>query len=70
MFTELRHYHVHPELRDDWVQIMEDKVFPFVIAKGAVIVGSFIGVRDKREYAWMLRYESEEEYDIRVIAHR
>lgn len=61
MFFELRQYRVKPEKREEWVRIMEDKIIPFQIAQGMVVVGSFVGEQEPDLYVWMRRFESEEE---------
>ncbi len=61
MFFELRQYRVKPEKREEWVGLMEDKIIPFQIAQGMVVVGSFVGEQEPDLYVWMRRFESEEE---------
>ena len=40
---------------------MEEDVIPFQIAKGMVVVGSFIAQEEDDLYVWIRRFESEEE---------
>jgi hypothetical protein len=61
MFFELRQYRVKPGQRDSWVKLMEQKIIPFQISKGMVVIGSFIGQEEEDLYVWVRRFESEEE---------
>jgi hypothetical protein len=61
MFFELRQYRVKPEKRDEWVRIMEEKIIPFQIAQGMVVIGSFVGQEEEDLYVWIRRFESEEQ---------
>ena len=61
MFFELREYRVKPGQREKWVQFMEEKIIPFQIAQGMVVVGSFIGQQEEDLYVWIRRFASEEE---------
>jgi hypothetical protein len=61
MFFELRQYRTQPGQRDAWVKFMEEEIIPFQVAKGMVIVGSFVGQREDNLYVWIRRFESEEE---------
>jgi hypothetical protein len=38
MFFELRQYRIKDGKRDQWVRFMEDKVIPFQVERGMVIV--------------------------------
>jgi hypothetical protein len=40
---------------------MEEKIIPFQISKGMVVVGSFVGQQEEDLYVWIRRFESEEE---------
>ena len=44
MFFELREYRCLPGQRENWVRFMEEQIIPFQVAKGMVIVGSFVGL--------------------------
>jgi len=43
MFFELRQYRTLPGQRNTWVKFMEEEIIPFQVAKGMVILGSFVG---------------------------
>jgi hypothetical protein len=40
---------------------MEEKIIPFQISKGMVVIGSFVGQEKDDLYVWMRRFASEEE---------
>jgi hypothetical protein len=40
---------------------MEEKIIPFQIAQGMVVIGSFVGEQEDDLYVWIRRFESEEE---------
>ncbi|HWP49442.1 MAG TPA: NIPSNAP family protein [Candidatus Limnocylindrales bacterium] len=61
MFFELRQYRIKPGQRERWVKLMEEKIIPFQISKGMVVVGSFVGQQEEDLYVWIRRFESEEE---------
>lgn len=61
MFFELRQYRTLPGKREAWVAFMEDVIIPFQVAKGMVIVGSFVGQEEDDLYVWIRRFESEEQ---------
>lgn len=61
MFFELRQYRTLPGQRDNWVKYMEEEIIPFQVAKGMVILGSFIGQEENDLYVWIRRFDSEEE---------
>jgi hypothetical protein len=61
MFFELRQYRVKPDKREQWVELMEQKIIPFQIAQGMVVLGSFVGEQENDLYVWIRRFESEEE---------
>ena len=61
MFFELRQYRVKEGQRENWVRLMEEKIIPFQVAQGMVIVGSFIGQQEEDLYVWIRRFESEEQ---------
>ena len=60
-FYELRQYKVRPGKMAEWLQVMEEEIIPFQVAKGMVITGSFRGEEDDSVYVWMRRFESEAE---------
>lgn len=61
MFFELREYRIKEGRRDQWVKLMEDKIIPFQISKGVVVIGSFTASEEPDLYVWIRRFESEEE---------
>jgi hypothetical protein len=61
MFFELREYRTLPGQRERWVKFMEEVIIPFQVAKGMVIVGSFVGQEEDDLYIWIRRFASEEE---------
>ena len=61
MFFELRQYRTLPGKREAWVAFMEGVIIPFQVARGMVIVGSFIGQEEDDLYVWIRRFESEEQ---------
>ena len=61
MLFELRTYECKPGKRDEWVKLMEEEIIPFQVAKGMVIVGSFIVEQDDHTYIWMRRFVDEAE---------
>ena len=61
MFFELRQYRIRAGRRDEWVRLMEEKIIPFQVSKGMVVVGSFVCEEDADLYVWMRRFDSEEE---------
>ncbi len=61
MFFELRQYRTVPGQRENWVRFMEEEIIPFQVAKGMVIVGSFVGQDEDDLYVWIRRFENEDE---------
>ena len=61
MFFELRQYRTRPGKRDEWVRFMEEKIIPFQLSKGMVIVGSFVAEQEDDLYVWIRRFDSEQE---------
>src|SRR5499426_155968 len=61
MFFELRQYRMRPGQREKWVKFMEEEIIPFQVARGMVIVGSFVGQEEEDLYVWIRRFESEAE---------
>ncbi|MBI3328061.1 MAG: NIPSNAP family protein [Nitrospinae bacterium] len=61
MFFELRLYRTKPGQREKWVKFMEEEIIPFQVARGMVVVGSFVGQEEEDLYVWIRRFESEEE---------
>ncbi len=61
MFFELRTYRIKAGQRQRWVRLMEEKIIPFQVSKGIVVVGSFISLDQQDIYVWIRRFESEED---------
>ena len=61
MFFELRQYQIFPGKMAEWVKFVEEFAFPFQVAKGMVIIGSFVGQEDPNLFVWIRRFESEEQ---------
>ncbi len=61
MFFELRQYRIKSKQRERWVRFMEEKIIPFHVSRGIVVVGSFISPEKEDLYVWIRRFESEEE---------
>jgi hypothetical protein len=61
MLFELRQYHMKPGQRERWVKLMEEVIIPFNVSRGAVFIGSFVGVEEEDLYVWIRRFDSEEE---------
>lgn len=61
MLFELRQYRMKPGQAENWVRLMEEKIIPFQIAKGMVVVGSWVGEAEPDLYVWIRRFDSEEE---------
>ena len=61
MFFELRQYRIKSNQRERWVKFMEEKIIPFHVSKGIVVVGSFTSPEKEDLYVWIRRFESEEE---------
>ena len=40
---------------------MEGEIIPFQVARGMVVIGSFVGEEEEDLYIWIRRFESEEE---------
>ncbi len=60
-FFELRQYRVRPGKRDSWVKFMEERIIPFMVSKGMVPVGSFVGQEEEDLYVWIRRFDSEQD---------
>ena len=61
MFFELRQYRIKNGMMDRWVKLMEEKIIPFQVDKGIVVVGSFTAADEPDLYVWIRRFESEAE---------
>ena len=61
MIFELRQYRLKPGQRERWVKWMEEKIIPYQVALGVVVVGSFISEEDPDLYVWIRRFDSEPE---------
>ncbi len=40
MLFELRQYRVKPEMREEWVKLMEERIIPKQIREGIVVIGT------------------------------
>ena len=63
MLFELRQYRVKPGKRDEWVKWAEETVIPFQIAKGVVVVGSFVSPDEDDLYIWIRRFNDQADKD-------
>jgi len=61
MFLELREYRIKGGKREEWIKLMEEKIIPFQVSKGLVVIGSFIALDEPDLYVWIRRFESEED---------
>ena len=61
MIFELREYRIKGGHRERWVKLMEEKIIPFQVAKGMVVLGSFVATEDPAVYVWIRRFKDEEE---------
>ncbi len=61
MFFEHREYRIKDGQRERMVKLMEEEIIPFQMAKGVVVVGSFVAMDDPDLYVWIRRFDSEEE---------
>ncbi len=60
-FFELRQYRIKDGKRERWVKFMEEKIIPFQVERGMVILGRWIDQETPDHYVWLRRFESEEE---------
>jgi hypothetical protein len=60
MIFELRMYHIQPGQREAYGKWFEEEVIASQVAKGVVIVGSFVGLQDEDQFVWIRRFDSEE----------
>jgi NIPSNAP len=61
MLFELRQYRLKPGQRERWVKWMEEKIIPYQVGLGVVVVGSFVAEEDPDLYVWIRRFDSEQE---------
>jgi hypothetical protein len=61
MIFELRQYRLKSGQRERWVKWMEEKIIPYQVGLGVVVVGSFVVEDDPDLYVWIRRFESEAE---------
>ena len=61
MIFELRQYRLKPGQRERWVKWMEEKIIPYEVGLGVVVVGSFIAEEDPDVYVWIRRFDNEQE---------
>ena len=43
--------------RERWVRWMEEKIIPYQVALGVVVVGSFVAEEDPDLYVWIRRFD-------------
>jgi hypothetical protein len=60
-FFELRQYRIRDGRMNEWVDYMEKEIIPFQVARGMVVVGSFVAEEEEDLYVWIRRFESEAE---------
>ena len=60
MLFELWIYRIRPGRRAAWVTFFEQELIPYILSKGMVVVGSFVGEQDEDQFVWMRRFDSEE----------
>lgn len=56
---ELRQYKVRPGKMSEWLDLMEGEIFPYIVSKGMVVVGSFRDETDDTKYVWIRRFRDE-----------
>jgi hypothetical protein len=61
MLFELSQYRTQPGKRNEWVQLMEEEIIPYQIARGMVVVGSFTCPEEEDLYIWIRRFQDEED---------
>jgi hypothetical protein len=61
MIFELRQYRLKPGQRERWVKWMEEKIIPYQVGLGVVVLGSFVAEEDPDLYVWIRRFASEQE---------
>jgi hypothetical protein len=57
---ELRQYDIFEGQLDRWVEWMDAVLIPFQRSVGMVVIGSWYS-REKNQYIWIRRFESEED---------
>jgi len=60
-FFELRSYRIKDGKRDRWVKLMEERIIPYQVERGMVIVGSWVDQEQPDHYLWMRRFDSEDD---------
>ena len=61
MIYEIREYTIKNDRREEWVALMEEKIIPFQISCGIVVVASFVSDEDESTYVWIRRFADEQE---------
>jgi hypothetical protein len=61
MLFELRQYRTKPGQRERWAKFMDEVIIPYQIAKGMVIVASYVGEAEEDLYVWIRRFDNESE---------
>lgn len=60
-FFELRQYKVRDGRMNDWIDLMEGEILPYIVSRGMVFTASFRSEDDPSVYIWVRRFESEED---------
>ncbi|MXY66097.1 MAG: hypothetical protein F4206_12785 [Gammaproteobacteria bacterium] len=56
---ELRQYKVRDGKMEEWLELMEGKIIPYVISKGVAVTASFCAEDDDTKYFWIRRFNDE-----------
>lgn len=59
MLFELRQYRMRPDQRHNWLRFWEEELLPYLIQKGQVVVGSWVGEQDPDLFVWIRRFDDE-----------
>ncbi|MEM7260192.1 MAG: NIPSNAP family protein [Pseudomonadota bacterium] len=60
-FYELRRYRVRDGRMQNWLQLMETQILPFVVSEGMVVTASYCDQEDDSLYYWIRRFHSEDD---------
>lgn len=55
MLFELRQFRIKDGKRERWVRLIEEKIIPFQISKGIIVIASFVAVDEPDLYIWIRR---------------
>ena len=56
---EIRQYQVYPGKMDEWIKFMENRVAPFITARGMVVTAMFRSEEDENLFIWIRRFDNE-----------